>query len=116
MLVVCSETNEQEILGSFFKDDKTQLDFALNDAEAQKLLSETDYDAVITDHLLPEIDGIGLYMSNSRIKHGNGEKFIFLTSKLTGIQEKFINLTGRPHLMRPVSLPLLERAVSRILK
>ncbi|MCK5237201.1 MAG: response regulator [Deltaproteobacteria bacterium] len=114
ILVVVTQWAEYKLIKNFLRGDFKTIDMALSEVEASFLISNKEYDAIITDHTLPEIDGLGLYANITKNEPRYANRFIFLTSPLRTQQAEPFGLTGRPHIMRPLNLNRLKRVIENV--
>lgn len=60
LLFVDDDAEMRELVKDFFQTEGYRISFAENGKEALRLIDETEYDAVITDLRMPEMDGLDL--------------------------------------------------------
>jgi len=84
--------------------------------EALARIATTDYDAIIVDYVMPNMDGGELYR---RLKEDRPEmlpRLLFTTGDtLTPSTLDFIAESGRPLLEKPFGLPELTAAIQKVL-
>ena len=83
---------------------------------AQDLLSKNDYDIILLDVRMPEIDGIELYKWIKENKSHLTENIIFLTGDIENEKTRgFLKLTGMPALSKPFgTIELLNIITTRL--
>jgi len=85
-------------------------------AEALRRLETTDYDAIIVDFVMPNMDGGQLYRRIAKERPEMLPRLLFTTGDtLTPATLDFIAESGRPLLEKPFGLPELTAAVRRVL-
>ena len=85
-----------------------------NGADALVALGATDYDLVITDLRMPDIDGQQLSERAEALRPGLSRRFLFLTGDtLSPLAKRFLVDGNRPHLDKPITPEELRRAVSQ---
>lgn len=90
-----------------------QLDCALNGKECLKMITEKDYDLLLLDHLMPEMDGIET-LGHIRNMGGKFETLpvIALTANvMTGARERYINAGFTDFLEKPIVASKLDEAL-----
>jgi CheY-like chemotaxis protein len=84
--------------------------------EALRRLAATDYDAVIVDYVMPNMDGGELYRRITESRPEMLPRLLFTTGDtLTPTTLEFIADTGQPLLEKPFGLPELTTAVRGVL-
>jgi len=85
-------------------------------AEALRRIAVTDYDAVIVDYVMPNMDGGELYRRIASERPDVLPRLLFTTGDtLTPATLDFIAESGRPLLEKPFGLPELTKAVQSVL-
>jgi two-component system NtrC family sensor kinase len=89
---------------------------AANGNEALARLAEGRFDLVISDLLMPALDGPGLYERLRRNDPAMAERLLFLTGDtLSASARQFLERAGRPVLEKPLTPSEIRRAVSTAL-
>lgn len=85
-------------------------------AEALKLIEHTDFNLVLSDIRMPEIDGQRLYRMAAQKNLALSQRFIFLTGDTVSAETKaFLQTVGTPHISKPFHLSSIEEAVTKFL-
>jgi DNA-binding response OmpR family regulator len=82
----------------------------------EKVRATAGYDLVLSDLLMPELDGAGLYRELERLDPGLIQRILFV-SGTTQVSEytRFLAETGAPLLRKPFGMKALLRAVTDFL-
>ncbi len=84
---------------------------------ATDLLARDDYDVVILDLRLPDIDGKGVWQWITRHRPAMAERVVFMTGDtLSPGSHRFLQEAGRPVLAKPVAMAELNRMVATVLE
>ena len=105
ILVVEDEARLRDIVRDYFTAHGTECDLARNGAEALDLLRDHDYDAILLDVLMPELDGFQVCRA---VRARSAVPILFLTA-LGGEEDALRGyaLGGDDYLTKPYSLALL---------
>lgn len=87
---------------------------ASNGREALSMLEERNYSAVISDIEMPVMNGIEFYLKAEERFRGIGQKFLFLTGSFEEEYLHFFRTTKAKHLLKPVSMGEVKKALSSI--
>jgi two-component system NtrC family sensor kinase len=92
------------------------VDVADNGAAALEYVTRHQYDLVLTDTKMPELDGVGLYREVERRVPALCGRMVFLTGDvLDSTKREFLEATGAPFLMKPFDVTEVRRLVHRML-
>ena len=92
------------------------MDRAPNGAIALEKLRTAQYDLVLSDIKMPEMDGPALYRALEQRYPGPAKRFIFISGDvLSGETAKFIESTGLPALNKPFAAPDVRAIIQRVL-
>lgn len=105
ILVVEDEPRMREIIRDYFTSHGADCDLARDGAEALDLLSDHDYDAILLDVMMPNLDGFAVCQA---VRRESGVPIIFLTA-LYGEENalKGYELGADDYLTKPFSLAVL---------
>jgi two-component system NtrC family sensor kinase len=114
-LVVDDEVELAGILARMLAELGFRCDLAATGREAQRLLSESDYDVILCDLRMPDMDGAALYdwlkENRSHLCQHTG----FVTGDaLSGAAGSFLGRSGRPILEKPFLPSELRRFVATL--
>jgi CheY-like chemotaxis protein len=117
ILVVDDEAGIAKALAYLFRRDGHQVDTAANGHLALARLQERDYDLILCDLRMPELDGPGLYRALELHTPHLLQRFIFLTGDtLSPEAQKFFHQTGAVRLTKPFRAAEVRRVVQRTLQ
>ena len=93
------------------------VDTAMDGRQALQMLQEQQYDLVLCDLRMPELDGPGLYREIAASQPHYLQRFIFLTGDtLSSESETFLNQSGAPRLVKPFSAAQGRQVVRQALQ
>ena len=96
--------------------DGHHVDTASNGRQALALLQAQEYDLILCDLRMPELDGPGLYHALESQQPDVLQRFIFLTGDtLSPDAEAFLEHVGVPRLIKPFSAAEGRQAVRQAL-
>ena len=102
VLIVDDESDIVAALGEIISPMVGRVDFAATGAEALRRIESFDYDLVLTDLRMPELDGRGLYARLRSLPHGAKNTVVFMTGDaLDGDLRQFIKNSGIAVLEKP---------------
>ena len=114
-LIVDDEAELAEALAIFVGRAGYQVRTALNGIEAQQLLSDGDYDLVVSDLRMPGMDGPALYDWLERHRPHLIDRIGFVTGDTLGAAAaRFIGRTGRPVIEKPFTPESVRELVDKI--
>jgi len=115
ILLIDDDEDILKVLGKVLTAEKFELDVASSGREAILKLGREDYDLILSDIRMPELDGKQLFAFLEQNMDEYRRKVIFLTGD-TGNPEtmKFLEQTGCPYLTKPIEIPTLIRLTSQI--
>lgn len=110
ILLIDDDENILKVLGKVLGAEKFELDVASTGREAIRKLGREDYDLILSDIRMPELDGKQLFTFIDQNMPEYRAKVIFLTGD-TGNPDtmKFLEATGCPYLTKPLDIPTLIR-------
>ncbi|MEE4376202.1 MAG: ATP-binding protein [Candidatus Competibacteraceae bacterium] len=102
VLVVDDEIDIAELLGEILSRDGHRIDFATSGNAALREIYERDYDLILSDLKMPDLDGPGLFEQLQQSHPHLLERVIFVTGDTLGIAAReFLHRTGRPLIEKP---------------
>jgi signal transduction histidine kinase/DNA-binding response OmpR family regulator len=117
LLVVDDEPGITRALARLLRLEGHEVDTALHGKQALYMLQEQDYDLVLCDLRMPELDGPGLYRHIMDNKPHYLRRFIFLTGDtLSPEAEAFLKQAGVPSLVKPFSAAQGRQVVRQALQ
>ena len=114
ILIVEDEAKLREVLCDYFRSKGAQPVEAGNGLEALGLLEETEFDAVLLDIMMPELDGLSVCRA---IRRSNEVPIIFLTA-LSDEEDKLLGyeLGADDYVTKPFSLSVLYAKTMALIK
>ena len=115
-MVVDDEVALATLIGEILATDGHQVDTAPNGLAALARLEHTDYDLILSDLRMPELDGPGLYRELQSRRPELLSRIAFVTgSAQTANMEHFLEKTGVPILYKPFRLEQLTKLTTELL-
>ncbi len=114
ILLVEDEERMREVLSDYFKSKGCQLDCAQNGLEALEYLADIEYDLVLLDIMMPQLDGLA---TCKQIRKTNEVPIIFLTAQAD--ESNFLegyNLGADDYITKPFLLSVLYAKVISLIK
>ena len=108
ILLIDDDENILKILSKVLSAEKFEIDLALSGRDAILKLGREDYDLVLSDIRMPELDGTQLFEFLDQNMPEYKNKVMFLTGD-TGNPEtmKFLERANCPYLTKPIEIPTL---------
>ena len=117
ILIVDDEAGISKGLAYLFRRDGHQVDTAANGHLALARLQEREYDLILCDLRMPELDGPGLYRALEFHAPHLLRRFIFLTGDtLSPEAQTFLSQTGAVRLNKPFRAAEIRRVVQQTLQ
>jgi len=111
LLIVDDEPEVGGLLADILRREASRIDIAASGQEALKLLGRREYDAILTDLRMPEMDGPELYRQIEQRWPQRARQVIFVTGDaLSPTVQTFLSGTGQPYLEKPFA-PAEVRAI-----
>jgi CheY-like chemotaxis protein len=86
-------------------------------AALAKIAQRADYDLIVSDLRMPELDGPGLYREIKSRHEALLPRLVFITgSALDPASEQFLAETGAPWLAKPFTITALHNLTQRVLR
>jgi two-component system NtrC family sensor kinase len=104
IFVVDDEPGIRRALAHLLRREGHAVDTAMDGRQALHMLQEQQYDLVLCDLRMPELDGPGLYREIAISQPHYLQRFVFLTGDtLSPETEAFLKQSGAPQLVKPFS-------------
>ena len=117
ILVVDDDQGERELIVSSLRADGHDVDASGTGFEALRLLGRQCYDLVVSDLMMPELDGPSLYSAVMSRWPSGTPHFLFVSGLgNTSPYEGFLKVIHAPLLPKPFKIGALRRAIKRILQ
>ena len=114
MLFVEDEECIRDLASEVFMESGYKVETATNGMEALEKLWGTVFDVVVTDIMMPKLDGIELYYSAIRENPYLKDRFIFTTGLPSLKTVSFLAQTNCPHLYKPYQITDLIKTVESL--
>ncbi|NJN45482.1 MAG: response regulator [Candidatus Competibacteraceae bacterium] len=102
VLVVDDEVDIAELLGEILARDGHRIDVAASGNAALRKIHGRDYDLILSDLKMPDLDGPGLFEQLQQSHPHLLERVIFVTGDTLGVAAReFLHRTGRPLIEKP---------------
>jgi PAS domain S-box-containing protein len=127
LLIVDDEPEVGALLADILRRDAATIEVAASGREALQRMSEREFEAILTDLRMPEMDGLELYRQIEQRWPERARLVVFITGDaLSPTVQKFLAGTGQPYLEKPfvpaevrkivqdivVSVPLRQQSAS----
>ena len=91
------------------------VDVVTNGRQALAALRERDYRVIVSDIVMPEVDGAGLYREIARWRPELLPRFIFISGFADTDTADFIRQTRAPMISKPFRFEEIRQAVDEVL-
>jgi len=116
ILVVDDEASIQRLLGSLLEIDGHRVDTASNGREALERIGERDYDVLITDIKMPDMDGRDLFAQLQKNNPALAEHTVFITGDTVSPDTRsFLQDVKNPVLAKPFRIREVRETIGAIL-
>ena len=117
ILVVDDEPEIAELLQDILSIDGHRITLAQNGREALEWLDRERFDLIISDLMMPGLDGLGLYRALQRRGHDRPTPMIFVTGdSLRSAESRVVTETGCPVVEKPFDPGEVRRVVRKRLE
>src|SRR6185295_19667181 len=117
ILVVDADAGARDLIVSSLRADGHEVDASGNGFEALRLLGRKCYDLIVSDLMMPEVDGPSLYSAVTSRWPSNPPHFLFVSGLAnTSAFDGFLKVIHAPLLPKPFKIAALRRAIKRILQ
>jgi two-component system cell cycle sensor histidine kinase/response regulator CckA len=117
ILVVDDDQGARDLIVSSLRADGHEVDASGNGFEALRLLGRKCYDLIVSDLMMPEVDGPSLYSAVTSRWPSNPPHFVFVSGLANNAAfEGFLKVIHAPLLPKPFKIAALRRAIKRILQ
>jgi PAS domain S-box-containing protein len=115
LLIVDDEPEVGALLADILRRDATGIDVASSGQEALQLLAKREYDAILTDLRMPEMDGPELFRHIEQRWPLRARRVVFITGDaLSPTVQTFLAGTGQPYLEKPFVPAEVRKIVEEI--
>ena len=117
ILVIDDEPSVVRALTGLLRRDGYRVDTAHNGQHALTHLRERQYDVIVCDLHMPNLDGPAFYAILARQYPALRQRVIFLTGDPGGEANRtFLTQCGRPWLRKPSPITTIRRAIQQVLQ
>ncbi|MCH5263070.1 MAG: response regulator [Lachnospiraceae bacterium] len=118
ILVVDDTSVNLKVIVGLLKSTKMKVDTATSGRQCLEMVSQTAYDLIFMDHMMPEMDGIDTFVEMQKQKNSPNKNtpVIMLTANaITGVREQFLQAGFTDYLAKPVNGESLENVILKYL-
>ena len=116
VLVVEDEPTVARLISDVLEDEGLHVDALLDGREALERVAEEDYDLVICDMKMPELDGEHFYKTLAASGNPLSRRFLFVTGDVVATHtHEFLERNQLPHVAKPFRVEELTERVHRVL-
>jgi signal transduction histidine kinase/CheY-like chemotaxis protein len=116
VLVVEDEPTVARLISDVLEDEGLRVEALLSGREALERAGEEDYDLVICDMKMPELDGEHFYKSLAASGNPLSRRFLFVTGDVVAAHtHDFLERNQLPHVAKPFRVEELTEKVRRVL-
>jgi PAS domain S-box-containing protein len=113
ILVVDDEPDVAELIANILETEGHDVEIAHGGLAGLEALGQHDYDLIISDLRMPDLDGRSLWERAETLRPGLSRRFLFLTGDmLSPMAREFLVDGARPHLEKPIVPDDLRLAVA----
>ena len=117
VLVVDDEPPVAELLGELLTLMGHRATRCHSPDRALALLAEQDFDLIISDYRMPQMDGSQFFRAVASTRPDLVDRIVFLTGDYVGEDTQvFLKSTGNPYLSKPFRLAAVEKVVDQVLQ
>ncbi len=118
ILVVDDTEMNLVVVKSLLKSTGLKIDTALSGRDALKMMDEKEYDILVFDHMMPEMDGIELLKRLRRLRDNPNSKkpcIVLTANAVAGAREMYLSKGFDDYMSKPVDGKALERLLRNYL-
>jgi two-component system NtrC family sensor kinase len=116
ILVVDDDPDIADLVTTFLTSEGYEVDAAPNGRAALEMLRRTEYDLIVSDMRMPELDGAGFFAALDHVRPGMRWRIIFITGQaLTQETRALVARTGASVLAKPFDLDALRDMAEGVL-
>jgi len=116
ILVVDDDPGARELIASSLRADGHEVDASGSGFEALRLLGRQWYDLVVSDLMMPELDGPMLYSAVTHRWPISRPQFLFVSGVNPSAYEGFLKVVHATLLPKPFKVGALRRTIKRLLQ
>ena len=118
ILIVDDTSVNLKVIVNLLKSTKMKVDTASSGRQCLEMVSQTLYDLIFMDHMMPEMNGIETFAEMQKLENcpNKNTPVIMLTANaITGVREQFLQAGFTDYLSKPVSGDKLENMLLKYL-
>jgi len=118
VLVVDDNAINIQILVGLLRPHGMQLDSALSGKECLRLVKENEYDLVLMDHMMPEMDGVETLKAIREIQGDYYRQLpvvVVTANAMSGVQESMDEAGFQGYISKPINIDLLEKVLQEFI-
>ncbi|MCH5255544.1 MAG: response regulator, partial [Lachnospiraceae bacterium] len=118
ILVVDDTSVNLKVIVNLLKSTKMKVDTASSGRQCLEMVSQTAYDLIFMDHMMPEMDGIDTFAAMQKLENSfnkNTPVIMLTANAVTGVREQFMQAGFTDYLSKPVSGDALEKMILKYL-
>jgi DNA-binding response OmpR family regulator len=117
ILIVDDNTENLKVVGNFLKEKKYNIAFATGGKQAISATYETDFDLILLDIMMPDVDGYEICQKTKSDSKTSHIKIIFLTAKSKESDiAKGLEMGADAYITKPFTNKILLEQVKTILE
>lgn len=118
VLVVDDVMVNLKVIINLLKSTKMKVDSASSGRQCLEMVTQTAYDLIFMDHMMPEMNGVDTYTEMKKLENSlnkNTPVIMLTANAVTGIREQFLQAGFADYLSKPVSGDKLETIILKYL-
>ena len=118
ILVVDDTSVNLKVIVNLLKSTKMKVDTASSGRQCLEMVSQSEYDLIFMDHMMPEMNGIDTFAEMQKLENSlnkNTPVIMLTANAITGVREQFLQAGFTDYLSKPVSGETLEKMILKYL-
>ena len=116
ILVVDDNEMNLMVVKGLLKETKIRVDICMSGAECLERLADKEYDLILLDHMMPNMDGVETLHRAENLPNAKNTPFIMLTANaISGAKDAFLKEGFAAYLSKPIDSMLLEATLVKYL-
>ena len=118
ILVVDDTSVNLKVIVNLLKSTKMKVDTASSGKQCLEMVSQTAYDMIFMDHMMPEMNGIDTFLEMRKQENslnGNTPVIMLTANAITGAREQFLQVGFTDYLSKPINGGALENMLLKYL-
>lgn len=114
ILIVEDEEIVINLIKGVLEEEESMVDIARNGKEALKIIGTNQYDLIVCDIRMPQMNGIALYNEVKTMNPDLAQRIIFITGDPSSETIDFINETGNKFITKPFKIEKFKTRINSI--